>query len=115
MKTKTFEIRDRMTFIGALATKLEPGCPRDSYLLSRSGYGLRPEDQSRYVVLSRLEGDTLHYDPFAWNSRTMTTAHRYIVEHFDELESGAVIDVEFILGETTEPKGSEFLSTGGVG
>ena len=49
------------------------------------------------------------YDPFAWGSdtRTYQVAHQYIIDHFDELESGAVVDVEFILKETTEPKKSE--------
>lgn len=48
------------------------------------------------------------YDSFNWsNARTMHVAHEYLKEHFDDLESGAVIDVEFILGETETPKRSE--------
>ena len=39
----------------------------------------------------------------------MKEAHAYIAGHFEELESGAVIDVEFILGETAEAKKSERL------
>jgi len=37
----------------------------------------------------------------------MLKAHEYIEKCFDELESGAVVDVEYILGETNKMKQSE--------
>lgn len=37
----------------------------------------------------------------------MWIAHNWIEQHVDELVDGAVVDVEFILGETTTPKRSE--------
>ena len=37
----------------------------------------------------------------------MTAAHQHIIENFDEIEHGGLVDVEFILGETEEPKTSE--------
>jgi len=37
----------------------------------------------------------------------MTVAHAYIEKNFHNLNSGDVIDVEFILGETDKPKTSE--------
>jgi len=40
----------------------------------------------------------------------MLNAHKYIKEHWDELRSGSVVDVEFILGESKEPKASERTS-----
>jgi hypothetical protein len=46
-------------------------------------------------------------DAYHWGDRTMQTAHIYIDEHFAELNDGDVIDVEFILGESTEKKISE--------
>jgi hypothetical protein len=108
MITKLFEIRDRGTCIPALAVQV--GCPQwgntpaENWLLERAGYG-RP-----MVILTFLEGSrNAEYDPFAWNDRTMRTAHKYIEEHFDELESGAVICVEYILGERGTPKVSERL------
>ncbi len=33
--------------------------------------------------------------------------HTWLIDHFDEIESGAVVDVEFILGEKPAPKVSE--------
>ncbi len=103
MITKTFEVRDRATMIPVLATKIEPGCEADRYLLDRCGYCF-----SKGVIVTRIYGDPIcNVWTWEWNDRTMQTAHLYIYQNFDDLESGSVIDVEFILGETTTPKTSE--------
>ena len=108
MEAKTFEIRDAATFIPVLAIRLKPGNEVDRYLLSRAGYGKYGDSQKRYVVLWRLEGGHASYDEHSWGSaRTMGAAHKHILHAWDRLESGAVIDVEHILGETDEPKLSE--------
>jgi len=106
MKTKLFEIRDRATFIPAIAVKIGGYQPENTeperYLARRAGYG------EPCVLLTFLIGSRkAEYDPYAWGDRTMKVAHHYIEEHFDELESGAVIDVEWCLGERPTPKVSE--------
>ena len=104
MITKLFEVRDRGTFIPVIAIKVSHDTPKEHYLLARSGY----TEERNYVLLARLQGSTeMNYDPYEWGNRTMQQAHHHITEHFDELEPGAVIDVEFILGETSSPKRSE--------
>lgn len=114
MNTKTFEIRDKNTFIPVMAVQLEPGCEADRYLLARAGYGRKPEEQKQYYLVATLITqwgwvDT-EYDPFKWGGeRTMNAAHHYIEKNWDSLESGAVVDVQFILGETAEPKVSEAM------
>ena len=81
----------------------------ERYLLRRAGYGF----DDPCVVLCRMDASGVDrnatYDQFAWGggTRTYQVAHQYIIDHFDELESGAVVDVEFILKETTQPKKSE--------
>ncbi len=117
MIVKAFEIRDKGTFIPVLAVKMVPDegfaefHQGEWYLLRRSGY---PFDSQPCVVLCRMECSGIDrnatYDPYAWGGRTFPVAHQYIVENFDSLESGAVVDVEFLLGETTEPKKSERLA-----
>ena len=109
MITKTFEIRDRATFIPVLAVKLSPACERDRYLLECAGYGRTQGEQSSYVVVTQINGGSgrIECAPFSWGGRTMPIAHQYIQKHFDELDSGAVVDVEFVLGETLQPKQSE--------
>lgn len=113
MITKTFEIRDRSTFIPVLAIKLVPSCEPDRYLFSRSGYGATSHKQSEYIMLMSLDGGEgyARSDPYEWNSssRTMHIAHKYISEHFTELNSGDVVCVETIVGERTTPKISERL------
>ena len=120
MIVKAFELRDRGTFIPCLAVKMVPypegktetwDNEAERYLLRRAGYGF----VIPCVVLCRMEASGVDrnatYDPFAWGggTRTYQIAHQYIIDHFDELESGAVVDVEFLLGETTQPKVSERL------
>ena len=113
MEIKLLEIRDRATFIPAMAIHLRNRTPSEFFLLRRAGYsaeqiGGREEDVEPYIILCTLTGTEANYDPFEWrNQRTMGTAHRYIIEHWKELESGQVVDVEFVLGETTTPKMSE--------
>src|SRR5262249_55810951 len=88
------------------------------FLLRRAGYAehqIRPSNYPAptepYIILCKLVEVEAHYDPFDWpRNRTMTTAHRHIINHWDELTSGDVIDVEFILGETKEPKQSERIT-----
>lgn len=43
----------------------------------------------------------------------MPTAHKWIIENWDELEHGQVVDVEFILGIASEPKIAERLTVFG--
>lgn len=115
METKLFEIRDTATFIPVMAVKLNPTCGEEMYLLGRAGYGLTPVAQAEYVLLWRIAGEVHQAtcDPYQWPGgpvvRTMPQAHEYIIEHWDDLTSGDVVDVEFILGETSERKVSERL------
>lgn len=105
------EIRDRMTLIVAMAIRLAPACEADRRLLARAGFTTEPETQAKYVVLLRFNPEHMTYDPWRWeqHSRTMREAHRYILQHFDELRDGAVVDVEYILGEALVPKMSEVV------
>ena len=75
------------------------------YLLRRCGY---PCDGRPNVILTKLCGEgKATNDCYEWGDRTYATAHRYIIEHWDELRDGDVVDVSFILGETAAPKVSE--------
>jgi len=97
-ETKLFEVRDKMTMVGVLAVQLSAA---DGYLARRCGYG------APCVILTRLQGGRSCYDAYDWADRTMTTAHNYIQERWSELRTGEVVDVEYILGETSTPKRSE--------
>ena len=117
MITKLFEVRDRATLILVMAVKLEGGTDIEARLLARAGYNRddlacagynRDEGIEPYIILTKLDGVEAHYDPFDWGGgRTMRTIHQYMIEHWDELVSGQVLDAEFIAGETSAPKASE--------
>ena len=113
METKLFEIRDSATFIPILAVRFTPANEQESYLLARAGYGLEPGYQGQYVILCRIVGGELdaRATPDHWgrSTRTVSTAHHYIINNWEELASGDVVDVEFIKGETSAPKVSERL------
>lgn len=98
MIVKLVELRDRMTFIPALAIAVSG---TDGPLARRAGY------QDRCILFGRLSGGTFHYDPHAHGDRTFGVAHRWLEQNWDAFESGGVLDVEYILGERKAPKTSE--------
>jgi hypothetical protein len=103
MIVKTVEIRDRHTFIPAVAIRLVAANEAQRHLMRRVGF------YGDGVVLMRLTDQEAHSDPYDWHrdSRTMPNAHVWLEQHFDEIDDGAVIDVEFLLGERASPKLSE--------
>lgn len=121
MIAKALEIRDRATFVPALAVEMTPLNPYDyyevipneeaaeaqRYLLRRCGYPLDPPS----ILLTRLDGSgRATADPYDWGDRTFQVAHDYITKHWASLSDGDVVDVEFILGESTTPKASERIT-----
>lgn len=117
MNSKMIEIRDRHTFIPALAIQLEPESEEERWLLARAGFGRTTEAQRKYILLCRITGgaDKCTTDPYHWGraTRTFWVAHDHIYKHWDELQSGSVVCVEHILGERAEPKLSERLTFAG--
>ena len=111
MKFKVLEIRDEGTHIPALAILMLADSPVQSYYIhKRCGYARNRNS----VVLMKINDARAECDPYKWNNRTMANAHHYILAHFDELNDGDVIDVQFILGETAQPKTSERFGNWGV-
>lgn len=110
MKTKILEIRDSKTCIPALAIQMLADDEVQAYYVhEHCGY---PRDGSSVVLMKLREFDDgeAKNDSCAWvGARTMPVAHNYVLDHFDELEDGDVVDVEFILGETEVKKTSERL------
>ena len=135
METKLIEIRDKGTFIPAIAVALtvaeaKPGFTAESYrgdaptdterylkeqyLLRRAGYSadrIRHYASEPYILLTDLTGGRpCNYDAFDWTDRTWHFVHVYLDANWSKVRSGDVIDVEFILNETDTPKTSERLT-----
>jgi hypothetical protein len=100
METKLFEIRDKMTFIPALAIRVSG---EDGYLMRRAGF------REPCIYLVHLTGERCAYDAYTWNDRTFCVAHQAIEQNWESLSSGDVIDVEYLLGESETKKQSEEL------
>lgn len=84
----------------------------EHFLWGRAGYGRDAGTQKSYLLLCDMSEPpgVIQYDRFAWDNRTLKVAHDYIAAHWETLESGQVIDIEHVLGETREPKLSERFS-----
>lgn len=110
---KLFEVRDEGTTMPVIAIKPNPGHEAERWAWAKGGYGIETEGQRQYVLLAPLHAGEgmLVCDPYkhpgAPRLRTLPVAHQYIIEHWDYLVSGDVVDVQFILRETTEAKVSE--------
>lgn len=114
MDVKLIELRDKATFMPMMAIKLRNRTPREFFLLRRAGYGEAeiegPEENVQpYIIFMKLDGVEAQYDPYSWatRGRTVPEAHRWLIEHWNDVKSGDVIDVEFIKGEKPAPTQSE--------
>lgn len=108
MKTKMFEIRDRATCMVVAAMKTKGESVAEGRLLKRAGW-----DENSVILCSIDGGSEATHDPFVWRkngNNTLFQAHLYLQKHFDELENGSVIDVEYISGRATQPKESEIVN-----
>lgn len=115
MIVKLFEVRDRGTCIPVMAVRF-PGnswlSTQERWLLQRAGYGDHPASYVQIVEIEGGRGRSL-CDPFDVDdgvSRTRFVAYRHIIAEWDDLDSGDVIDVRYLLGESTEPAASDRLA-----
>jgi len=101
IEVKLLEIRDAATTIPALAIRVRGGA--EEPILHRAGFGTDAQ-----VLLIQLEGMKVEYDPYSWKgARTMPQAHEFIRTNWNDIVPYDVIDVEFILRETSSRKTPE--------
>ena len=107
MEIKCLELRDHGTFVPVICIRPVPRNDNQRYLLRRDGYS--GEWTERCIIMIDAQCRGAAYDPYDWphDSRTKPVAHNYIVENWEQLRDGDVIDVQFILGETADKKASE--------
>lgn len=91
MKHKLLEVRDNATCIPVLATQMVVENGVEDKFLWRYGY---PRTPPYSILLSNVSSGEGHVDPYDWGgSYTMTCAHEYIINNFDDLENGQVVDI----------------------
>ena len=96
---KYFEVRDRATCMAVLAIRIEGDTKEEKAIAAWGGH-------KGFVFLIDLSTPRMERSPIEWGAqdRTHSTAHRYIETNWHLLETGSVVDVEFILGESVKPK-----------
>lgn len=106
MTKKYFEIRDNSAFIPVVAVDLHPTTdnetikPIEQALVSASAY-----NPITTILLTTLSSELrTEHDPSNWHNRTLETAHHYILSYWEGLDSGQVINVEFIEGDSANPE-----------
>lgn len=98
MNIKIFEVRDRMTFLPLVAVKVKH-TPQEGHMLIRTGW-----IDEEPIFIFDLQAEHVHFECY---DRTRGVALKYIKDNWDTLVGGEVIDIEFLLGETTEKQRSE--------
>lgn len=118
MEAKMIEIRDRGTFVPAVAVRLCSSNDQEQYLLRRAGWsresaaGDETDGAEVAVALYPLTGNKANTDPYNWGGRTYPVVHQHLIVNWNDIEPGAVVDVEFLLGEVSAPKQSEAVTHG---
>lgn len=99
MESKVFEVRDRMTFIPLIAVRMNHREADERYLVRQAGW--REE-----FLFGRMSNDSIALEHVArWrHCATLGTACEFIAQNWEALENGAVIDSEYIRGESKQPK-----------
>lgn len=99
METKILELRDRATFIPVVAIYLDyhNASEEERYLLGSTGWGGGP-----WLMLAKLIdfNFTDYYTSQVWMNR----AHDHIKENWHSIPNYAVVDMEFVRGESVAPK-----------
>lgn len=116
MDIKLLEIRDRGTCIAAIAFKIDSSKNEsERFLMGKAGFGLSSYDQNQYIFLTALQcHKPITTDPYEWGDRTYKAVHLHLIDSWDDITSGDVIDVEYILKESDVKKLSENLTTGHI-
>jgi hypothetical protein len=94
----------------SLATKLKAENLQTAALLSHSGFGKTNKQIETYILVCAIDGGgdgIATTDAYKHKSEELRIAHIYLNEHFNDLENGSVLDIDFIRGKSKSPKKSD--------
>lgn len=122
METKLIELRDAATCISMIAIKMEPFKDnalnkypilwrdksgvvstlhaREEWILQHAGYGTDSEPLILYFRIDQPSQWRWSSRDWPSDDRTFSVTHRYLEEHWNEVQNCDVVDAQFILGET---------------
>lgn len=122
-EVKFLEIRDKAPdgkdiAIYAMAVKLPTTQDMQvRFILSRAGFGDQADEQGWYILLMDVFAGrgTFSSDEFRHEgatARTINTAHAYLYDHWADVTSGQVIDVQYLIGKRKAPVESGYKTLG---
>lgn len=101
-ETKVVALLDRCTCIVAIFTRYSPDTANERALFRRMGFGDAP---GGYLHCYWPSAHFASYDSCKCPDQlTVGNGWRYVAEHWEEIGTGSVLDVEYLRGETDEPK-----------
>ena len=101
-ESKLVAVMDRGTRKPMLTFRLHPEAFEERVMLKTHGFGSEPQE---YVFFYDINNGRASYDPYKMGDDfTMAPACSYVRNHWDEVESGALVDAEHIRGETDAPR-----------
>ena len=113
MNTKLIEVRDRGTRVHVLAIRFSAENEAENFILSSAGYGMNNNDYREYIIMLdintpiRVWFNSFDCEVANKYARTFPEAHKELETNWDKYQSGDVLDVQFVLKETDQPKQSD--------
>jgi hypothetical protein len=108
METKIFEVRDIATRIMLVVISLATTNKRELNNLRRDGYN--PSEE--YYLFIWPGFNEVSYNPDMWiKKRTRYISTSFVGTYFNRLNTGDVIDVEYLIGESIKKKYPEAEDT----
>jgi hypothetical protein len=100
---KIVEIRDRATFIPALAVRMIPDGIDEKFLFNNIGYFSNSKPCILLISLEAPWSSARCSNEWRVGGRTMHEAHKWIEQNWDSIVHCQVVDVEHILKEVDKP------------
>lgn len=102
MRARVLEIRYHDEVYSVMALEMSDDVSEfRNWLLARSGF---PREQYKKYVVIVLDTMKCHVDPAGWPEQWQRAMHGHVVDHFDVLYDGKVIDVDHLMTGRDKPR-----------
>lgn len=103
MEVKLFELRTQITSTTLFAFKLDSKNARDRGIIRHSGYKEDAYTVSDNLIMGSLEyPERTSYASYEFATYDFQYAFNYIKDNWNRLNSGSLIDVDYLIGNSPE-------------
>jgi hypothetical protein len=107
MKSVVVIISDKLIEINAIYIVMAADNDDQRKMLVDAGWPQGPERYFPGGILIDLNSYEAQSRRRLWTTRTMRVAHEFLDKHYQTIRDGDIIDIQYILKETTSPKKRE--------